>query len=410
MDAPNVSALSRREILKLTGGTAAGIGAVGTVAGDPGRSGEHRRDDEHRDGCDYEHIGHGGHGAGEHGEGDHSDPANQYLLCPDHPHTDTVAGHTMHHVNAGMAGCPTGTGLQHCDVDTDDPDLDCVNEVWPDCTPWPQPTRDLIEASRASLTQVYNEPGTLIAKGYIPYFDVVNPGATGGVSHWLNPGYIDDNHYSPNPLRPDSIILDNQWWKPIGPMYIATEEGEVHWKSEEDEIMQVRDAWGYETDCGECFPYHPHDGVAGRFAWWYYRQVHEQDAAGGDVMLPCYTAPMMHAWIYPTPDGPHSATSGAPPRKYRPDGPPNQPGYPLPVDPAEEPLSLSVLPEPVRETAMPDRLAAELSVIDDLPRETLETSTVSELESLMDERLGPVGSQLDAVGTLDVADPDDGLR
>jgi hypothetical protein len=59
---------------------------------------------------------------------------------------------------------------------------------------------------------------------------------------------------------------------------------------------------------------------------------------------------------------------------------------------------------------MPDRLAAELSVIDDLPRETLETSTVSELESLMDERLGPVGSQLDAVGRLDVADPDDGLR
>jgi len=37
--------------------------------------------------------------------------------------------------------------------------------------------------------------------------------------------------------------------------------------------------------------------------------------------------------------------------------------------------------------------------------ETLEPSTVSELESLLDERLGPAGSQLDAVGSLD-----DGLR
>ncbi|MUV86560.1 hypothetical protein GJ631_08265 [Natronomonas sp. CBA1123] len=276
--------------------------------------------------------------------------------------------------------------------------------MWPECTEWPQPTKDIIEASRESLTQVYNDVGTLLARGYIPYFDVVTPGATGGVSHWLNPGYIGDNHYEPNPLRPDSIILDNEWWKPIGPMYVAAEEGEVHWRSEEDELMEVRDAWGYENDCGECFPYHPHDGVAGRFAWWYYRQVHEQDAAEGDVMLPCYTAPMMHSWIYPTPDGPHGATSGAPPQKFRPGGPPNQPGYPTPVDPTETDLSLDVLPEAVQEAAMPERLAAELDIIDGLSRKYLMTTPIAELETLMDDRLGPVGTQLDGLGSVDVSD------
>ena len=155
--------------------------------------------------------------------------------------------------------------------------------------------------------------GTLLARVYIPYFDVVTPGATGGVSHWLNPEYIGDNHYQPNPLRPDSIILDNQWWKPIGPMYIATDEGEVHW----------------------------------------------------------------------------------------PDVPPNQPGYPAPADPPETDLSLDVLPDAVRETAMAERLERELEIIDDLSRDYLMTTAISELEALMDDRLGPVGDQLDAVGSLD---------
>ena len=58
---------------------------------------------------------------------------------------------------------------------------------------------------------------------------VVLPGpGYGGVSHWLNPRYIGDEHYEPDPWRPDAIILDNQWWKPLGPMYIATEDGDPH--------------------------------------------------------------------------------------------------------------------------------------------------------------------------------------
>jgi hypothetical protein len=414
----NIEGLSRRQLLRVSGGTAAGVALVGTAAGehDNGNGRGHRGNDEdghgdddgddHKDDghgeCNYETVG--GHGGGEHDEEEHSDPLNQYLLCPDHPHTEAPSGHTMHHVNAAMGGCPGGTGLDSCDVDTENPDIQRINEVWPECTDWPEPTKNIIKESREALTQVYNDVGTLISRGYIPYFDIVIPGATGGVSHWLNPGYIEDSHYEPNPLRPDSIILDNNSWKPIGPMYVAAEEGEVHWRSEEDELMEVRDAWGYESDCGECFPYHPHDGVAGRFAWWYYRQVHEQDAAEGDVMLPCYTAPMMHSWIYPTPDGPHGATSGAPPTKFRPDGPPNRPGYPAPVDPAETELSLDVLPKTVQETAMPDRLTRELEIIDALPQEFLMTTPIAELETLMDDRLGPVGDQLDSTGSLNPTD------
>ena len=125
-------------------------------------------------------------------------------------------------------------------------------------------------------------------------------------------------------------------------------------------------------------------------------------------MLPCYTAPMMHAWIYPTPDGPHSATGGAPPQKYRPGGPPNQPGYPSPVDPSETTLSLDVLPEPVRQSAMPGRLEQELEIIDELSRDYLMSTPIAELEELMADRLGPVDDQLDATGAVDAsALPDD---
>ena len=414
----NLSEITRREVLKATSGATAGVAVVGAGSASEGHGGGHGRTEQ----CRYYTIAEAGemHGHGDHDEEEHSDPVQEHLLCPDHPHATTDAGHTMHHVNAAMGACPYGTGLPDDAGDGDDGDGqgqgqdhghgyandDCTEAEWPDCTDWPEETIDLVKASREALTSpMYNNPGALLALGYIPYFDVVIPGpGADGVSHWLNPRYIGDEYYEPNPWRPDSIILDNQWWKPLGPMYIATENGDPRWADEEGEMMEVRDAWGYENDCGECFPYHPHDGLPGRFAWWYYRQLHESDYASGDpedLALPCYTAPMMHAWIYPTPDGPHGDTAGAPPREYRPDGPPNRPGYPTPATPGEDELSLDVLPDAVRETAMPERLERELEVIEDLPREVLETTPVSELEDLMDERLGPVGDGLEDVGSMD---------
>jgi len=396
--------VSRRRVLKATSGTAVGAALLGTAAADEGHGDGGGRTQE----CRYYTIAEAGemHGHGDHDEEEHSDPVQEVLLCPDHPHSTTGPGHTMHHVNAAMEACPYGTGLAEASDDGGPPDDGCTGDAWPECTDWPQETIDLVMASREALTSpAYNNPGSLLALGYIPYFDVVVPGpGADGVSHWLNPRYIGDDQYEPDPWRPDSIILDNQWWKALGPMYIAAENGDPHWADEEEGQMEIRDAWGYESDCGECFPYHPHDGVPGRFAWWYYRQVHESDYASGDpedLTLPCYTAPMMHAWIYPTPDGPHGDTGGAPPREYRPGGPPNPPGYPTPATPGEDELSLDVLPPSVREAAMPERLERELEVVEDLPREYLETTSIAELEALMDERFGPVGDDLDSVGSVD---------
>ncbi len=413
MPPTHTAAISRRRLLSATGGTAASAAIIGlgatSVHGCPDDCTNEEDHGHDCPDCDYTTICdadqmHGGHM--EHGEGEHADPL-QEVMCPDHPHATTEPGHTMHHVNAKMAACPTGTGLDVCDPLDEDSSIAEINACWPDCTDWPDETIDTVKESRNALTSpMYNEPVSLLVLGYIPYFDVVLPGVDGGVSHWLHPGYIGNSNYEPDPWRPESIVMDNEWWRPLGPMYIATDNGDPRWANEDDEIMEVQEAWGWggEDRCGPCFPFHPHDGLPGRFAWWYYRQVHESDYASGDqedLALPCYTAPMMHSWIYPTPDGPHGDTAGAPPRKYRPNDPPNLPGYPLPATPGEDDLSLEVLPASVQEVALPDRLQRELDVIDDLSVEFLETTPVSELETVMDDQLGPVGDQLDAVGDMD---------
>ncbi|MUV86559.1 hypothetical protein GJ631_08260 [Natronomonas sp. CBA1123] len=97
--------LSRRQVLRLSGGTAAGVALVGTAAGehDNGNGRGHGGHGDDHDECAYETVG-GHHGGGDHDDEEHSDPLNQYLLCPDHPHTEFPSGHTMHHVNAAMGG------------------------------------------------------------------------------------------------------------------------------------------------------------------------------------------------------------------------------------------------------------------------------------------------------------------
>lgn len=389
------SNFSRRAVLKATGGTAAGLTFAGTANAAEGH-------DEYDKGCRYDTVAMhmGDHSTGLPGSGDHNDPV-QRVLCPDHPHAKTGPGHTMKHFNARVEGCPDGTGLSNCED----------GEEWPDCTTWPEPTKAIIRESREALTTAYDDVGTLIAEGYIPYFDVVLPGAADGVSHWLNPDYINNTDAKPDPWKPESVMFENKYWSPIGPMFIGSDEGAL--------VHDVQSLWGYDRDgdvewhvgyedsvsdpsyaggnrsvraCGPCYPMHGHDGMPGRFAWWYYRQVHEADYASGnpeDLTLPCYTAPMMHAWIFPTQAGPHSATSGAPSSSYEPGRTPNRPGYPTPATPGEDRLSMDVLPRDIQERAMPDRLAKELEVIEGLSTERLQTATIAELEDLMDRRFGP---------------------
>lgn len=374
------TSVSRRRVLKSTGAATAGLALAGRGAAEEGHGTSN---------CPgyYSNAEKGG---GHHGG---SQDQLQQQLCPNHPDATTGPGHTSSHSNGGSSACPASHGL--------DPET-CTAGEWPDCTDWPEPTKEIIRESRDSLTTNFDDVGTLLAKGFIPYFDVVLPGVNGGVSHWLNPEFIDDGTVDADPAKPESVIMDNQYWRPLGPMYIATKHGDRVWADEDEEIQAVRQLWGYENECGTCIPWHSHSGMPGRFAWWYYRQVHEGDYASGeteDLTLPCYTPPMMHAWIYPTPHGPHSATSGAPPRRHRPSEP-GIPGYPTPAVPGQDQLSYEALPDAVAEAAMPKRLERELRIIAGLPDETLRTATIADLEGIMTTRLDPVGDSLDGLGAV----------
>jgi hypothetical protein len=44
------------------------------------------------------------------------------------------------------------------------------------------------------------------------------------LSHWLNPGYINDGGVL-DPERPESVLVDHRLWRPLGVMFTATKHG-----------------------------------------------------------------------------------------------------------------------------------------------------------------------------------------
>jgi hypothetical protein len=233
-------------------------------------------------------------------------------------------------------------------------------------------TRRIVRETRSSLQSDYATVGTLIDEGYVPYFDIATPGSEGGFSHWLNPEFVGDSTAKPDPAAPESVLIDNRWWRPIGAMYVATDGG--------DPVDDPSELWGYERDGEVCSPWHAHDGFPGRFAWWYYRQVYESEAAEGTVPFPCVTPCMLHVWIYPAPAGPHGPSGDAPLPENRGGPPANDPGFSADAVPGEDDLSLETVPEDVRQRAMSDRLREELELIDDLPPWLRQRTTVDDLE------------------------------
>ncbi|WP_252698693.1 hypothetical protein [Natronosalvus vescus] len=219
-------------------------------------------------------------------------------------------------------------------------------------------TMELRERARETIDTRYDTVGKLIDRGFVPYFDVKRPGTSSGWSHWLNPEYIGD-HVLLDPDRPESVLVDNELWRPIGLMFIATIDGDpvdvpptlYTQDGAEDGIDGTDDT--DDTD-GRCSPWHYHRGLPGRFAWKYYRQVYERDYRDGELSIPCRTPCMMHVWAVPHPDGTHA--HGAPPPENRGGPPANDPGFDTDVDPDEEPLGWSVLPDAV----VPDRKPRDL--------------------------------------------------
>lgn len=150
------------------------------------------------------------------------------------------------------------------------------------------------------LSSVYTNLASVLAAGYVPYFDAVVPyGNTtpwpGGVEtglpyfnegapdprtwvkHYVQPWWMDDGD-NLNPLKPESLLLD-EWDRPIGVMFIA-------------DLDTPGDALYVNDDGTVCHPWHAHVDDAALYAFWGYRYFFK-----GNSERPTETPPMMHVWV-----------------------------------------------------------------------------------------------------------------
>ncbi|WP_255197095.1 hypothetical protein [Halorarius litoreus] len=191
--------------------------------------------------------------------------------------------------------------------------------------------------------------GSLLRQGYLPYFDVLRDDPL-GYSHWLNPDYI-GNGSLVDPDRPEAVLVDNRWWRPIGAMFVATDRGEP--------VAQVRPVYGDGDEA--CSPWHHHVGVPGRFAWWVYEKARAVQRAGDGattVPFPCRTPCMMHVWTYPNPDGVYS--HHPPPPENRGGRPAEPAGFDTDAIPGVDRLDWDCLPDDVVRKAKPERLPMDI--------------------------------------------------
>lgn len=240
----------------------------------------------------------------------------------------------------GLLGLGTGRVTAHssderdCSETTIRPNMvhydDSIHQVCDDEHP---ESTALQEDVRTSLKEQYPTVGSLIDAGFIPYFDFF---ADGGWSHWINPEFIGDDEMV-NPDRPESILVDHTWWRPIGVMFIATEEGD---SVDPPPTIYVDEET--EEGNGKCIPWHAHVGLPGRYSWWKYQQVYE---GRRDKGLPCRTPWMAHVWIYP-----HEKSIYAHAAPEERGGPPAEdPGFQTDADPNEEKLGPEHLPDAVKD-------------------------------------------------------------
>lgn len=209
-------------------------------------------------------------------------------------------------------------------------------------------TVDLHSAVTDALESRYPDVDALLEAGYKPYFDTLETGDDSW-SHWLSPDFIGDGDLL-NPERPESVLVDNETWRSIGVMFVATQEGA---SVEPPAVYGDGDA-----AADRCSPWHAHTGLPGRFAWWFYRQTYEGAAADGDLEFPCRTPCMLHVW---TVDHPESVYAhDAPPQEDRDVDPAAEPTFDTDAVPGEDDLGWEALPE----DAVPDELPADLAPFD----------------------------------------------
>lgn len=222
---------------------------------------------------------------------------------------------------------------KYCDQATTEPSMvhydDSLHQVCDDDHP---ESRVLQDDVREALEENYPTVGALIEDGFIPYFDFF---ADLDWAHWINPEYIADDKVL-DPERPESILVDNNYWRPIGVMFIATDDGEP--VGTPPTVYHDEDI---EASGGDCTPWHAHTGLPGRYSWWKYENIHGE---GLRFSLPCRTPWMMHVWIY---DHKKSMYAHDAPKERG--GPPAEPpGFKTDADPNEEKLGPEHLPDAVK--------------------------------------------------------------
>lgn len=284
----------------------------------------------------------------------------------------TVSRRTLLRASAGTVAVSTiGTGQasatgddgrqpwfdRRCPDATLEPSMGhCVEGGMDGCADDHPATVELQDAVRKALETRYSDAGDLVEAGFKPYFDALDRDADGW-SHWINSDYVGDDAVL-DPDRPESVLVDNETWRSIGVMFIATRGGEPI----DPPAVYGGDADGTTTDGptdepdDPCSPWHYHAGLPGRFAWWYYRQAYERDVADGDLRLPCRTPCMMHVWTVDHPEGVYA--HGGPPREYRDREPADDPGFETDAEPGEDDLDWDALPDDLEPDRRPDEMAA----------------------------------------------------
>lgn len=207
------------------------------------------------------------------------------------------------------------------------------------CTDDHPETQRLHEDVAAALEDEFPTVGSLIEDGYIPYFDFLAANEAAQWSHWLNPDYLGDEGVV-DPERPESILVDHKWWRPIGVMFVATDEGH-----RVDPPPAVYEEDGDEgEEAAACTPWHAHVGLPGRYSWWKYRTLYVQDSP--ESGFPCRTPWMLHMWAYDHPESLYA--HHAPPRGSRGGGPAEEAGFETDAVPGEDLLGPEVLPDALR--------------------------------------------------------------
>lgn len=156
--------------------------------------------------------------------------------------------------------------------------------------------QEMIQGVRDSLTNIYPNITTMVARGYAPYADAPLFGFSGRQGHWLNPGYVGDVYPAGHPKagqprimdpkHPEGILVD-RWNRPIGVMFIA-----------DDPYVPGPDMYVDEVTGVPCNGWHYHTETLADTYWYAYKYGWSGDVQNGDVMPPDRTPDLMHVWRY----------------------------------------------------------------------------------------------------------------